>query len=406
MPKKLSQEEFEAKVKANNPNIDILSKYDGQYSRVIRRCNVCGDVREVQAKSLLSDGGCRYCAILELGKKKRKTHDEFMKEMSAKLPNIEVLSEYKTRIDKMTFKCKIDGTIWEASPNAILAEEIGCPVCWKKARGHKDYEGFMQDINKKFPKIQSLSKFKNASDKGKFKCLECDYEWEAVPSYLINRAKYGCPRCCGKARVSEEEMIARVKETNPRVEYISGYTFMGERATFKCKLCGNVWDTRIYSILTGCGCPKCNMSHAEIRIEKYLKSANVNFEEQKVFEDCKNIKVLPFDFYLPDYRILVEAQGMQHYEPVEYFGGEKRFKRIQKNDNIKKEYCKNNNIKLIEIPYTDFNRIEEILDNYLFPKQDGNAFSESGAKWEILRCAARSIHMKITTIMQSAYTFS
>lgn len=376
MPKKLNQEEFETKVKANNPNIDILSKYDGQYSRVIRRCNVCGDIREQSAKSLLRKGGCRYCAVLKLGEKKRKTHEDFIKQMKEKHPNIEVVSQYRSMNDKVSLRCKIDGTEWEPYAHTILSEVIGCPTCWKKAFNRKDYDGIMQDINEKFPKIQSLSKFKNASEKGKFKCLECGYEWETKPTVLINRSKYGCPRCCGKARVTEEEMIARVKETNPRVEYISGYTFMDERATFKCKLCGNIWDTRIYSILTGCGCPKCNMSHAEIQIEKYLDSVNVRFEEQKVFEDCKNVKVLPFDFYLPDYNILIEAMGEQHYRSVEFFGGEKKFERVQKNDRIKKKYCKDNNIKLIEIPYTDFDRIEEILDNYLFPKQYGDASSE------------------------------
>lgn len=58
-------------------------------------------------------------------------------------------------------------------------------------------------------------------------------------------------------------------------------------------------------------------------------------------------------------KILIECQGQQHYMPVEIFGGEQQFKKQKEYDNKKKEYCLNKNLKLIEIPYWDYEKIDE-----------------------------------------------
>lgn len=62
---------------------------------------------------------------------------------------------------------------------------------------------------------------------------------------------------------------------------------------------------------------------------------------------------------------VIECQGQQHFYPIDIFGGEKRFKKQQEYDNKKKEYCKDNNILLIEIPYSDYSKIDS---NYLQDK--------------------------------------
>lgn len=66
---------------------------------------------------------------------------------------------------------------------------------------------------------------------------------------------------------------------------------------------------------------------------------------------------------MPDYNIAVEYQGKQHYEPVGYFGGENHFNMQKKHDDIKRKYCIDNGIYLLEIPYWDIDSIDEILDD-------------------------------------------
>jgi very-short-patch-repair endonuclease len=106
-------------------------------------------------------------------------------------------------------------------------------------------------------------------------------------------------------------------------------------------------------------------------ISDYLSLLNVIFQPQKRFPDCKNRKqtdMLPFDFYLPDYDVCIEYDGEHHYRPMEMWGGYEKFLINQDNDSIKNEYCKNNNIKLLRLPYTySKNDIKNEILNILSP---------------------------------------
>ena len=74
---------------------------------------------------------------------------------------------------------------------------------------------------------------------------------------------------------------------------------------------------------------------------------------------------MPFDFYLPDYNLLIEFDGIQHYEIRGHFGGYDGFVDTKIRDTIKNIYCKDNNIDLLRIPYWDYKNIENILVNKL-----------------------------------------
>ena len=63
-------------------------------------------------------------------------------------------------------------------------------------------------------------------------------------------------------------------------------------------------------------------SSGERAAEKIFKQYNINFIPQKRFDDCRDVYTLPFDFYLPDYNLIVEIMGEQHERPVEIFGGQ------------------------------------------------------------------------------------
>lgn len=105
--------------------------------------------------------------------------------------------------------------------------------------------------------------------------------------------------------------------------------------------------------MNGSGCGVCNESKGERIIKDSLTNENILFERQKTFIGCKYKRVLPFDFYLKDYNICIEFDGLQHYKPISTWGGEKNFKYVKKRDKIKNEYCKHNGIKLYRIKYND-----------------------------------------------------
>ena len=113
------------------------------------------------------------------------------------------------------------------------------------------------------------------------------------------------------------------------------------------------------------GCPICKESHGEKFIRNYLDRHNINYIPQKKFKDLKDKTYLSYDFYLPKYKILIEYQGIQHYESINFKGNGKysNLEKQQKHDKLKREYIKNNGYKLLELPYTL--DTQELVDKYL-----------------------------------------
>ena len=104
----------------------------------------------------------------------------------------------------------------------------------------------------------------------------------------------------------------------------------------------------------------CLLSKGEEKIASILQNLGFSFQREYKFNDLigKQNK-LRFDFYIQSLNCCIEFQGKQHFYPVAHFGGPKRLQEQQFYDNIKRSYCKNNNIKLIEIPYTDYNILNQ-----------------------------------------------
>ena len=99
-----------------------------------------------------------------------------------------------------------------------------------------------------------------------------------------------------------------------------------------------------------------------------MDDEKISYKMEYTFNDCKYKKLLRFDFYLPDYNCCIEYDGEQHFKESTFFRED--LKEIQKRDNIKNEYCKQNDIKLIRIPYTDLKRISK---DYLFSLIGGDS---------------------------------
>mgnify|MGYP003617346539 CR=1 FL=1 len=96
----------------------------------------------------------------------------------------------------------------------------------------------------------------------------------------------------------------------------------------------------------------------------FLEESGIEFKYQESFEECKNIAKLPFDFSIykdGEIAMLIEYDGLQHFGEIGYFGGKDGFLKRVMNDEIKNDFCKTNNIKLIRIPYWDFDDIDGIL---------------------------------------------
>lgn len=134
-----------------------------------------------------------------------------------------------------------------------------------------------------------------------------------------------------------------------------------------CGSCGNVYITS-FDAYTAKGKQKikcfscsCKESKGECRIREFLNANNIIFEQEKTFDDCKDVKRLPFDFYLPEYNLIIEFDGQHHFHEI----GFGNYESTKKHDKIKNEYCELHNINLLRIPYWEGNNIEEIIKKRL-----------------------------------------
>jgi hypothetical protein len=109
-------------------------------------------------------------------------------------------------------------------------------------------------------------------------------------------------------------------------------------------------------------------SKGEKRISDFLLQYNITHKKEQTFATCLSKKGNPlrFDFYLSDYNILIEYQGQHHYKPINKY---RRAKTVHNqtviHDNIKKEFIGLHNLELIEIHYSDYEKIEIILKEKL-----------------------------------------
>lgn len=131
---------------------------------------------------------------------------------------------------------------------------------------------------------------------------------------------------------------------------------------------------------TSCGCLK---SSGELKIQALLESYDIKFEQQKKFKNCKfpdTNYYAYFDFWV-DNKYIIEFDGKQHFQKVNFGKNkksevflEKQLEKIQSHDKFKNNWCKNNNIPIIRIPYTHFKRIkiEDLLletSNFIIQEQ-------------------------------------
>jgi hypothetical protein len=173
-----------------------------------------------------------------------------------------------------------------------------------------------------------------------------------------------------KTRKSHEQFKKELEDIHgDKYKLLSKYDGSINKVLVHCNKCGADFETKAGHLLEGHGCPNCNKSKGEEKIKVYFDNNNINYIREFRFDDCVGInKKLPFDFYLEDYNLCIEYQGQQHFKPVELFGGQKQFEIQQINDNIKRQYCKENNIDLLEIAYWDYNNVNLILQNKLYGK--------------------------------------
>ena len=196
------------------------------------------------------------------------------------------------------------------------------------------------------------------------KC-DCGNETTVWRSCLLAGHTISCG-CYSRERAAETVVITGhnngadlMGRTFGRLTVIDKIGSVNQNVIWKCRCsCGTICEYPSARLLSGvtrsCG---CLISRGEEEIGVFLTSHGVCYEKQKSFPDCRDIKPLPFDFWIESKNTLIEFDGEQHFKDSAFFHHTLAY--VQKHDEIKNNYCKKNGIRLIRIPYTDINRIDD-----------------------------------------------
>ncbi len=161
----------------------------------------------------------------------------------------------------------------------------------------------------------------------------------------------GCPNCSNNARkLTQEEFITKARLLHGEKYDYSNVLYKGcrQKVTINCKEHGDF--TQIpNSHLNGAGCPCCNSSKGERVLEAIFDNKDIKYiREYKLPEIVNRFE---YDFYLPEHNTLVEFHGIQHYKPIEYFGGEDALSYVKRNDRFKRDLAYLFKYRLLEFNY-------------------------------------------------------
>jgi hypothetical protein len=275
----------------------------------------------------------------------------------------ELLSNvYINSISKLKYKCP-NGHINEMTYGNFYMEKR-CPTCSRKEPLKYSY---VKDYFEKFNYKLLSKEYKKSKEKLKFKCPNGHIHYISFDSFQRGSR---CAYCVGKISKTYDQ-VKKYFEKNNYILLSKIYNHSEKKLKYMCNN-GHINQMSFQNFKRGHRCPDCSRSikksRGEAKIEKFLKKNKIKFETQKSFNECKYKKRLRFDFYLINKNILIEYQGRQHYlndDNNNFFFNEKELHNYKIRDNIKKKFCKKNNIKLIEIPYWDFDKIDKILNKVI-----------------------------------------
>lgn len=276
-----------------------------------------------------------------------------------------LVSGFTAQREPALFRHNVCGHEWETKPVNILRApgKLGCPNCQYRAKSisTEEYSNKLYKLHGDEYTLVEGQKYVNNSTKLLFNHNSCGTVFSTRPrSMFVN--EISCPYCFSKQpskKLKTTDSFSKELQEKHSGEYAlvegSEYKDALSKVRVTHTLCGYTWDVRASHILHTSGCPVCQSSKGEKLVKELLNRYEVSFLQEHTFEDCRNTRPLPFDFALTSQTEvigIIEYDGIQHYKPFEYFGGESKFKETKANDIKKTNYCKDNGIPLLRIEYT------------------------------------------------------
>lgn len=311
----------------------------------------------------------------------KKTHEQYVEELKIKKPNIILLDTYIGSSTKNKFKCLICGHEWIAEPSAVLTR-TDCYECKKKAK-QKTKEKFIEELKIEKPNAELISEYNGFDKTIRVRCKTHGCEFDYIAQSIFNKSK-DLP-CCKESNIC----VAGINDLTVKAPHLVKYFKNPEDAKkYKtnskikveliCPECHTEKSMVVSSLFyNGFSCNLCGdkKSYPEKLMSYILRELSVDYIHQAKFNWNKKRK---YDFYIPEYNLIIETHGLQHYE-----GGMGAWKGLnqQEVDSEKRNSAKENGIKnYIEIDCR-YSNIDFIKNNIL-NSELANIFDFNNVDWQ------------------------
>lgn len=371
---KKTTEEFQDEVRALvGDEYIVLDEYDGADTAIKIKHMFCGTVNLQKPANFLSGKRCKQCAKDKAAKTRVKSTEKiFLEKM--KTTDFTVVSDYRGSEMPVTLRHKCGR---EVVVNASNALKVLCPRCTtshSKKLNSSDFKEYIKET--RGAEYELLGEYTIAHEKTAIRHVNCGFIWYVTPSKFKEGTK--CPKCSKVLPLSSDRLKEFIKEEGLSDEYqvLNEFDNGKVEAILRHNTCGSSYSTKAIYFRRGSRCPVCNESKGERAIRMFLQRNYVEFKAQESLEGCVDKQLLPFDFVIKNYRkqiLAIEFDGEEHYKPIEFFGGLKKYTDRKRKDAIKTQYCADNGIPLIRIPYWDFDNIDAILTEKLLPLLDASS---------------------------------
>lgn len=353
-----TKEDFQKQLFEKFPDLEVIGEYINSKTKILLKCKKCGYEWNVTPNNVMNSKGCKKCVQKKNADAKRKTLHSLIQEFKETHGDKYDYSKvnYVNYDEKVEIICPIHGSFWQTPDNHI--HNHGCPKCnFEKQKLQQTYtqDQFIQKCKEvhgdKY--LYNKTKYTKSHDKVIITCKKHgDFEQKA---YLHLQGN-GCPLCNGGVKLNTQQFINKAKEIHGELYDYSKVNYVDHKTKVKiiCKKHGEFLCRPNDHLSKKSGCPICSKSHGEQIVEQFLNKLNVSFQTQYPIDIDSDIRAngkTYIDFYLPKYNLFIEYNGVQHYKPVQHFGGILKFNQQQLRDNYVKSYCESKNIRLLEISY-------------------------------------------------------
>jgi very-short-patch-repair endonuclease len=409
-------------------NINLRNIFKNSHEKILFNCNNCNHNFECSLGNINFDKWCPYCCIPSrllcndndckfCFEKSFASHEKSI--FWSNKNGINPRQALKFSNNKYLFDCNLCNHNNEIALNNInagnwcsyccyppqkLCKNNECKSCFEKSFASHKKSKFWSinniDINNK--NINPRYIFKKTTNKYLFNCNKCNHEF-LRPLNNIDDDKEHCSYCCIPSRLlcndndckfcfeksfashEKNKYWSNKNELKPR----NVLKFSNNKYYFDCNNCNNNFNTSLSNISQGKWCPYC-VNKTEQKLYDKLKLIYPELIQQYKVEWCKNINYLPFDFCIEEYKIIIELDGLQHFEQVSNWNSPED---NQQRDKFKMKCANDNNYSIIRILQEDvfydtfdyINEIKQAIQKIIDDKNIQNIFICKNNEYDIFQ---------------------